>query len=203
MRAAVLILMLGVLAMSGCGQGTSTTTNSAGLRDMSALPAGLAGGPAPRIRLTDARGGSFDTASLAGRPYAVTFLYTTCPDVCPLIGEELRQALDDLGPRAAGVAVVAISVDPVNDSAAAVRTWLARHREPPNFHYLIGSERQLQPYWRAYFAAPQIPGDPQSSHTAAIWLVDAQGRRVGSMSAGGPVSPSDIAHNLMRLLQPS
>ncbi|HEU4703094.1 MAG TPA: SCO family protein, partial [Conexibacter sp.] len=60
------------------------------------LPPGLAGRAAPRIRLTDARGGTFDTRSLAGRPYLVTFLYANCPDVCPLIGAQLRDTLERL-----------------------------------------------------------------------------------------------------------
>ncbi len=58
------------------------------------LPDGIVNTLAPDFRHTDVRGGELDTRSLAGTPYAVTFLYTDCPDVCPLIGQELGQALD-------------------------------------------------------------------------------------------------------------
>ncbi|HTZ88000.1 MAG TPA: SCO family protein, partial [Solirubrobacteraceae bacterium] len=98
------------------------------------------------------------------------------------------------------VAVVGVSVDPRGDTLAAVRAWLRMHREPNNFHYLIGSERSLKPTWNAYFVAPQIPGDPNSSHTAAIWLVDREGRRVAEINAGAPISPSDLAYDFRALL---
>ncbi len=175
--------------------------HAAGLRDATILPAGLTNSPAPEIRLTDARGGVLDTRSLLGEPYAITFLYSSCPDVCPLIGEELQTALAQLGPDSHKVGVVAVSVDPRGDTLAAVRAWLKLHREPANFHYLIGSEQQLKPTWDAYFVAPQIPGDPNSSHTAAIWLVNRQGQRQAEIDAGAPVSPNDLAYDFRMLLQ--
>jgi protein SCO1 len=199
--AAVAVALLLAPALGGCGGGASAQSGSGGrFAAADALPPGLSGRPAPRIRLADARGGSFDTRTLAGKPFLVTFLYVDCPDVCPLIGDELRQALARLGPDARRVAVVAVSVDPRGDSAEAVRSWLARHREPSQFHYLIGLQSQLAPVWRAWFAAPQISGRPDSTHTAAIWLVDAGGRLTGKVSAGVPFDPSALAHDLRALL---
>ncbi len=160
------------------------------------LPEGIVGRRAPEFRLPDARGGSVDTRRLRGTPYVVTFLYTSCTDVCPLIGAELGQALRILGPASDEVAVVAVSVDPSRDTQAAARRWLARHHLPRNFHYTIGPERELRPVWRSYFAAPQPPGGKQSLHTASIWLIDAQGRWRTKFSGGAPVAPADIAHDL-------
>lgn len=164
------------------------------------LPPELVGAPAPAFRHADTGGGTVGTADLAGRPYAVTFLYTDCPDVCPLVGQELREALELLGPRADDVAVLAVSVDPESDTPAAVRAWLEAHELPRNFHYLVGSQEQLAPTWEAYFAAPQPGGDPDSAHTASIWLVDADGRLRTKFSAGAPVPPADIAHDFELLL---
>src|SRR5665648_208330 len=64
--------------------------------------------------------GAIDTARLRGRPFAVTFLYASCPDVCPLIAQEIVGALGRLGADARRVAVVAVSVDPRGDTPAAV-----------------------------------------------------------------------------------
>lgn len=164
------------------------------------LPEGIDRSHAPDFRLTDARGGEIATRALAGKPYALTFLYTRCPDVCPIIGQEIRQALELLGPRAGEVAAVAVSVDPRHDTAEAVRAWLERQRLPANFHYAIGEERELKPVWDAYYAAPQIPGRAESSHTASIWLVDGDGRLRTKFSAGAPVEPADLAHDLALLL---
>jgi protein SCO1 len=142
-----------------------------------------------------------NTRELRGRPYTVTFLYTSCPDVCPLIGQELGEALGRLGRASGKVAVVAVSVDPKGDTAEAARSWLRRHRLPSNFHYGIGSERELRPVWKAHFVAPQAPGSAESLHTASIWLVDARGRWRTKFSGGAPVPPGDIAHDLRLLLR--
>jgi protein SCO1/2 len=165
------------------------------------LPAGLDGKPAPRFRLADARGGSLDSRALRGRPYVLTFLYTDCQDVCPLIGREVGEALRLLGAPASKVAAVAVSVDPEHDTSAAVRAWLRRLRLPANFHYLVGTRQELEPVWRAYFAAPQPLGVRESKHTASIWLIDARGRLRTKFSGGVPVPPRDIAHDLRVLLR--
>jgi protein SCO1/2 len=164
------------------------------------LPAGLDRSPAYDFRLRDARGGVLDTRALRGRPYVLTFLYTDCRDVCPLIGREIGEALRLLGPRRNDVAALAVSADPAGDSRQAVRAWLRRHRLPRNFHYLIGSRARLAPVWRAYFAAPQPPGAAESRHTASIWLVDKRGRLRTKFSGGAPVAPRDLVHDLRLLL---
>lgn len=202
-------LLCGALAFAGCGGsgsrgGGAATTSSGGrgarFATAEPLPPGLGGKAAPRIRLADARGGAFDTRSLAGTPYLVTFLYANCPDVCPLIGAQLRDTLQRLGADARRVAVIAVSVDPRGDTQAAVRAWLRREREPAQFHYLIGSQHELAPVWRAWYAAPQIAGDPQSAHTAIVWLVDARGRLVAKVAAGQPFDTAGLARDVRALL---
>ena len=164
------------------------------------LPDGVRNRRAPRVRLVDARGGVIDTRRLRGTPYVVTFLYTDCPDVCPLIAQELRQALLSLGRRARRVAVLAVSVDPRGDTREHVSAWLERRRMPRNFHYLIGTEAALRSVWRSYFVGPQRRDVKQSLHTASIWLVDAQGRWRTKFSGGVPVPSREIAHDLRVLL---
>lgn len=164
------------------------------------LPDGVAGAPAPRFALADARGGRVDTERLQGRPYVVTFLYVNCKDVCPLIAIELKQALEQLGSRADDVTVLAVSVDPEGDTRPAVRRWLQKLRMPDNFRYLIGTAKQLQPVWRDHYAAPQPRGNPNSAHSASIWLIDRKGRWRTKFSGGVPVPPADIAHDLRLLL---
>jgi cytochrome oxidase Cu insertion factor (SCO1/SenC/PrrC family) len=91
--------------------------------------------------------------------------------------------------------VVAISVDPRGDTRVAVRRWLNLHHEPANFHYLVGSQRSLAPIWKAFYVSPQTPGDPQSSHTAIIWLVNRHGRLAALIPAGLPIKVADLAHD--------
>jgi protein SCO1/2 len=189
------------LGCGGSGSGGRSPASGGGIPGASALPASVRSAPDPRIRLTAARGGTFDTHSLAGKPYVVTFLYTHCPDVCPLIASEIRQALANLGRRSQDVAAVAVSVDPAHDTAEQVQEFLHQHHEPSNFHYLIGTRQELKPVWKSYFAAPQVPGDPESSHTASVCIIDAHGHIAGHISAGVPFDPKELSDAFTALLQ--
>ena len=167
----------------------------------SRLPDGLDRTPAPRFSLKDAGGQVVESRGLRGQPYVLTFLYTDCQDVCPLIGAEIRQALRLLASERSRTAAVAVTVDPENDTRPAVRDWLRKQRMPDNFHYLLGDRDDLEPLWRAYFAAPQPAGVRESRHTASIWLIDARGRLRTKFSGGAPVAPPDIAHDLRLLVR--
>jgi cytochrome oxidase Cu insertion factor (SCO1/SenC/PrrC family) len=105
-----------------------------------------AGTPAPRVRLTEGGGRSFDGAALAGEPYAVVFISTRCE----AIGKFLGRVAGELGPGEA--AVLAISAEPRTDTPAAVKAYLAGAGLKPGgpVHYLLGSEDELRGYWNAW-----------------------------------------------------
>lgn len=197
--AVVSLVALLVLAAVFIASAKSTKADAPGFVDATVYPGGAVA--APPMRLEDAATGKpFDTTTLDGRPYMVTFLYTHCPDVCPLIGSELQRALTELGRAAKKVDVVALSVDPRGDTRSAVQAWLKVHHEPANFHYLIGSEAELEPYWEAWHVGPQIAGDPDSSHTAAIYLITRRAEIAGIVDAGTQVPSSDLAQNFRTLI---
>src|SRR5690606_10483127 len=75
--------------------------------------------PAQDFRLTDQFGNQVALSDFRGRPVVLTFLYTTCPDVCPLIAERLRLTANALGDDVSRVGILAVSTDPRNDDVAA------------------------------------------------------------------------------------
>jgi protein SCO1/2 len=203
-RALVAIALVSGAAIVGLVAGRlhadAGASTAPGLR-ADALPAGVAGAPAPRISLRDALGGRLDTRALRGRPYAVTFLYAHCPDVCPVIAQDLRDAVARLGPAGRRVGLVAVSVDPRGDTARAVRRFARRERVPASFRYGIGTRAQLAPVWRSYFVSARVSRDPEASeHTAAVWLVDARGRLRGRYPAAAGVPAGELAHDFRALL---
>jgi protein SCO1 len=125
---AVLSGGLVVVAIAGRGAGDGEPVAIVEEKDSqfrgNVLPDGIDKSPAADFRLQDARGGMFGTDDVAGKPYVVTFLYVNCDDVCPVIAQELRLALERLGRRADDVAVLGVSADPKGDTAEAVRLWL-------------------------------------------------------------------------------
>lgn len=199
----LLALTAGALFVVNRGGSDSPAAQAPGLRG-GHLPDGLQGRRAFNFDLPNARGGRVSTMSLAGRPYAITFLFTRCPDICPVIGQQIRMALRGLGPDAARVAAVAVSVDPAGDTPGAVKRWLSRQSLPSNFLYAIGTERQLLPSWEAYYAAPKIAGRPDTTaHAGAVWLVDAKGRLRARYSGDELLDPADLTADLLSLVRES
>lgn len=136
--------------------------------------------PAAEFRLRDPAGRSVSLADFRGRPVAVTFLYTRCPDVCPLIAARLAQALTGLGEQAGDVAVLIVSVDPEGDTPESARAFMQTHGLTGDSQYfLLGDTATLAPLWLAYGIAstPALEGPAPVGHTDAVVLVDREGRK--------------------------
>lgn len=120
--------------------------------------------PAPDFALIDPDGATVRMSDLRGKAVALTFIFTNCPDVCPLTAEKLRETYERLpeGTRD-DVALVAVSVDPERDTAAALDAFSAAHglEGNPAWVPLRGERPALEAVWRDYgiFAAPASPFD--------------------------------------------
>ena len=193
-----LALLAIVAAAAGCG-GTAAPE----LTVKAAKPSTYAGNPvtpqrrAPGIALHDAWGRPVSLAAQRGRWVLVTFLYVHCPDVCPLIAQNLNGALRQLGPKRDRVRVLAVSVDPKGDTARAVKRYVAERGLLPQFRYLIGSKAQLTPIWAAWhvLAVSQKPG--VVDHVAYTILVDPTGKQ--RLLYDAQVKARQVLHDL-RLL---
>jgi protein SCO1/2 len=205
--AAVLALLAVVLVASGCGGTAEEGGGPAAVVESTEQPDdGWAGaalgkpGVAPDFTLTDQEGKRVRLGDLRGKIVLLTFLYTQCPDVCPLMAENLNAALRELDPAQRGdVRVLAVSVDPRHDTPATVRGYVKVHRLLPEFRYLIGSERALTKVWEKY----QVQVDPQDldlvDHTAYTLLIDREGR--GRVLYPSDFTSDDILQDLRRALE--
>ncbi|MHB8696320.1 MAG: SCO family protein [Solirubrobacteraceae bacterium] len=145
--------------------------------------------PAPNFALTDAAmGEALQLSELRGFVVALSFLYTQCPDTCPLTAEHLREAQQALGADSERVVFVAVSVDPEGDTPASVRDFTAAHRLGARWHYLIGSREALAAVWALYGIGAVPTGGRVVSHNDAIYLIDAQGREREIVHADTPVA---------------
>ena len=131
---------------------------------------------APDFTLTDGVNGHAVTLSTQrGQVVALTFLYTTCPDVCPLTATRFRAAQTELQGDASRVTFIAVSVDPDRDTPKAVQDFSAAHGLASNWYYLVGGRAQLAPVWAAYGIGVQA-GSSTVTHNDAVYLIDARGR---------------------------
>lgn len=132
---------------------------------------------APDFTLTDGMTGDAVTlSSLRGNVVAMAFLYTHCPDVCPLTAARFRAAQQQLGGDASRVRFLAVSVDPAGDTPQAVRDFSNAHDLSTNWHYLIGPRAQLEAVWSAYGIGAFDAGTGAVAHNDAIYIIDAGGK---------------------------
>ena len=134
---------------------------------------------APDFTLTDGISGTPVTLSAQrGKVVVLSFLYTHCPDVCPLTAETFRQAQQKLtGAERDRTVFVAVSVDPRQDTPEAVQAFARDHRLSANFVYLLGGPAQLQAVWSAYgIRIETAPLTTGVGHSDAIYLLDRSGR---------------------------
>lgn len=131
---------------------------------------------APSFTLTDQRGATVSLSDLKGKAVALTFIYTSCPDVCPLIAEKLRWAYDALpADQRDDVALLAVTVDPETDTAAALTAFSEAHQlgDNPDWHALRADRATLEAVWLAYGV---YGGSAGIGHTDAVYVIDPQGR---------------------------
>ena len=177
--AALVVIIVAVLGTRAGGL-TSNASNLTPAANSSGLQGtDLGGVPAPNFRLTDQFGRPVSLAQFKGKPVVLTFLYTHCPDQCPLNAEKLHAVMLSLGSDAQRVAVVAVSTDPRRDTTAAALNFSQVHRMQNYWHYLLGTESELSPIWSSYsvYAAPTPTSTGGSvAHTTAVYIIDKQGR---------------------------
>ena len=153
----------------------------------------------PAFALRDQNGRLVQLEHQRGNVVLITFLYTHCPDVCPLTAEHLNQALRSLMTQRANVRVLAVSVDPKGDTPGAVRQFVRVHRLLPQFHYLTGSATTLRAIWAEYGVKSLAEaGSDRIDHTLYTLLLDRSLR--GRVLYDATATATAITHDVRLLL---
>ncbi|HVB75588.1 MAG TPA: SCO family protein [Ktedonobacteraceae bacterium] len=151
---------------------TTPSVNESGLQGTD-----LGSTPAPDFQLKDQFGKQISLSQFKGKPVVLTFLYTHCPDVCPLIADKLHQVTLALGKDAGHVQMLAVSMDPKGDTQNAAVAFSREHKMLNSWHYLIGSLNQLAPIWTNYSVDAQTATSANLvTHSTAIYVIDEEGR---------------------------
>lgn len=139
------------------------------------------GGP---FVLASARGGIVDSNTLQGKPYAVFFGFTHCPEVCPTTLNDMSNSLVALGDAAKDFRVFFITVDPARDTVAAMKDYVSNF--DPRIDALVPTEEQLKQLvsdFRVYYAkVPTSDGGYTMDHTASTFLFDRGGKLAGTLA---------------------
>ena len=205
------LLVLAACSSSEAFQGTELTAASP------ATPFELQNQFGQRVSLTDYK----------GEVVLLTFLYTSCPDVCPIVTSQLRDTHAMLGDDASDVAFIAVSVDPERDSVEAARAYSERWDMANSWDFLVGDKEQLSPIWQAYYVDPSPDHRPAGNgvqsieedgqrhsgvdtlveditsrylviHSAPVYLIDREG--IMRVVFTLPFEPEAVAHDIRLLL---
>ena len=142
--------------------------------DQSGIPLAL-GGP---FTLVGADGQPFSSAKFNGRPHAIFFGFTHCPDVCPTTLGRLVRLRSQLGKGNQAFDIVFISVDPERDGPAEVGAYAKLFGSP--VIGLTGSTAQIEQVKKQFgiFSqkVPEESGGYNVDHTATVLLFDRNGK---------------------------
>jgi cytochrome oxidase Cu insertion factor (SCO1/SenC/PrrC family) len=163
----------------------------------SVFGAATIGGP---FSLIDQNGKPASDRGFRGRWMFVYFGYTNCPDVCPITLSEMADVMDRLGPKAARMAPIFITVDPARDRPKTMKDYVASFG--PRFTGLTGDARAIENAEHEYRVAaikhPLPGGGYAMDHSGTMYLMDPNGKFAMDYDEGD--GPKKIAADIKKRL---
>lgn len=194
-KACVLVLALALAVLiSGCRASTGPALQKNDLGEK----------PAPEFTLTDQNGETVRMSGLSGRAVALTFLYTSCPDVCPVITSTFAQTHDQLGDAQEKARFMVVTVDPERDTVERVRQYLEAQGYQGKMLFLTGDRATLERVWLDYHVGvikgPAGEGEFYTvAHQNVVYLIDDRGRQ-RTLIRGWDFTPEQLLRELRPLL---
>ena len=172
-------------------------------------------GTLPDFTLLDQDSTPFRRADLLDRVWIVGFVYTHCPDVCPLITERMARFRDELAKRddLGDVRLLSVSVDPGRDTPAVLRQYATRFKAAkPDWVFLTGQPDSVLALITKGFLVPVMARPDHTEHaehgavdktmiphTDRIVLVDRTGNIRGTYPFSEPGSLEQLWKDARRL----
>jgi len=134
-------------------------------------------GVAPEFTLTDQNGKHVALKDLRGKVLAITFIFASCVDTCPLLTAKMAGLQDrlgaDFGPR---VYFVSITVDPERDTPEVLKRYAETHgANPAGWAFLTGTPAEIREVARRYGVFYKKTPRGDVDHTFLTSLVDRSG----------------------------
>lgn len=136
----------------------------------------------PQFSLVDARGDTFDNASLRGKTWVVNFFFTSCPSICPDLMRKMGKLQAWYEEReVAGIALLSISVDPERDTPERLREYaVSMGADPSRWTLVTGDLEAVRALVVGGFKTALDPGNDDTgmfdiTHSGKFVLVDGDG----------------------------
>ena len=158
-------------------------------------------GTAPPFTLTSQDNNPVSLADFRGKAVALSFIYTGCPDICPMLTQKMVDVQDALGTDfGAKVVFVSITLDPERDTPEVLKDyaqfWGAK---PEGWTFLTGSAEAVRDVTRRYGVFLLKKEDGSVDHSQLTTLVDVDGQmRVQYL--GARFDPEEFRRDVMSLV---
>jgi protein SCO1 len=145
-----------------------------------------------QITLTGQDGRPFALASRAGRPQILSFIFTSCQNICPLIVDTLRLNEKQLTPaEQQRLRVLLVSIDPQNDTSAVLKRYAAERRLDLTRWTLARTDEIALRKLSALLGIKYRRIDATDfSHSAVLILLDGDGRVIARTEKMGAIDPN-------------
>ena len=136
---------------------------------------------APPFTLMDATGGAVSLSDLRGKVIVLNFIYTHCPDVCPMHSALIAALQEDINrtPMRDAVRFISITTDPGRDTADAMREYgESQGLDPANWSFLTSGADDLEAtrILAAEYGLKFTPGDEgYQLHGVVTHVIDKSG----------------------------
>jgi protein SCO1/2 len=183
------VILAGFLIGALVGVGALLLTRGVSGPSVETSGKALIGGP---FALTDQTGKTVTDQDFRGRYMLVFFGFTHCPDICPAELQVMSATLDELGPKAAQVVPVFITLDPERDTQGVVGEYVKNFA--PGFVGLTGSPEAIEEAAKAYrvayskFQEDKTTSDYSIDHSALVYLMGPDGNYITHFAYGTPAT---------------
>ncbi len=157
------------------------------------------------FQLVDQNGQPITEQALRGKPTALFFGFTHCPEVCPTTLFELDGWMKTVDPDAKGLQAYFVTVDPERDTPEILGRYVSNVTD--RVKGIAGDPAKIAEVVKGFRVyAKKIPldeaqpdGDYTMDHTASVFLLDADGRFKGTIAYGeNPDTAIKKLENLMK-----
>jgi cytochrome oxidase Cu insertion factor (SCO1/SenC/PrrC family) len=164
-------------------------------------------GSVPDFALIDQLGRPVRRADLDGKIWIASFIFTNCPDECPLMTSEMAQLQSDLAHNV-DLRFVSISVDPERDTPAVLSQYAERFNvDPDRWFFLTGDKQAIYRLAREGFRLG-IADPVEPSHASPVKSSAPSGARSSvdrpmPSNVGPPTSWPHLPRLWRRALEPA
>ena len=155
------------------------------------------------FELTDQTGTIRTDEDFAGQWLLIFFGFANCPDICPTTLAEVASVMDALGPDAAEVQPLFISIDPQRDTPQSLAEYVPAFS--PTIVGLTGTPEQIGRTSRNFhifyekIEEASAPGGYTMGHSSQLFLFSPRAEFVTSWSYGTPAE--EVLADLRRRMQ--